>query len=156
MTRVKRSARTRTMVKMAELAIAAPQVVAMRTARAMAAGTGPAASDRAEFLQMSTEKVQAFWESMFAMSVQIARTQQEYARTLALQYCRAWSTPWWAMAYRPSSPAMTVLPRAAALVAGPSKRQREHAVHQLVAAGLRPIHKRATANARRLARVSKR
>jgi hypothetical protein len=153
---MKHSARTRTMVKMAELAIAAPQVVAMRTARAMAAGAAPTTSDRTEFVQMSTEKVQAFWESMFAMGVQIARTQQEYAQTIAVQCCRAWSTPWWAVASRPFLPGMSALPRAAALVTGPSKRQRERAVQGLVAAGLGPIHKTATANARRLARVKKR
>src|SRR5687767_7245116 len=63
MRRVKRSRKVGSVAKMAELAIAAPQVVAVRTARMLAAGVNPGAADRAEFSRMGTEKVQAFWES---------------------------------------------------------------------------------------------
>jgi len=73
MRRVKRSTRKSPVVKAAELAIAAPQVVAVRTARMLAAGSRPGAADRAELSRMSTEKVQAFWESMFAMGTQLVR-----------------------------------------------------------------------------------
>lgn len=132
----KRSRRAGSIVKAAELAIAAPQVVAIRTARMLAAGAHPGAADRAEFSQMKTEKVQAFWESMFAMGAQLAKTNQEYARTTALQWCRLWTTPWLG-AYRPASQATASLPRA---------------MSKLAEAALTPVHKRATANARRLKR----
>ena len=50
-----------------ELSIAAPQVIAHRTARMLAAGANPGARDRLEMQRMATEKVFAFWESMHAM-----------------------------------------------------------------------------------------
>jgi hypothetical protein len=50
----------------AELAVAAPQVIALRTARMAAAGASPSAQDQAEFLKMGAEKVAAFYESWAA------------------------------------------------------------------------------------------
>lgn len=156
MRRVKRRRKAGSIAKAAELAMAAPQVVAIRTARMLAAGANPGAADRAEFSQMRTEKVEAFWESMFGMGAQIVRTNQEYARTAALQWWRLWTTPPRLVAYRPVSQAMASLPRAAVLIPGPTRRQRQRAVSKLVEAGLAPVHKRATANARRLGRIKKR
>ena len=156
MRRVKKhSRRAGSIAKAAELAIAAPQVVAIRTARMLAAGAHPGAADRAELSQMSTEKVHAFWESMLAMGSQIVRTNQDYARTAALQWLRVWTTPSWLSAYRPASQATTSLPRVASLITGPTPRQRRRAVSKLTDAALTPVHKRATANARRLGRTKK-
>ena len=138
----------------AELAMAAPQVAAIRTARMLAAGANPGAADRAEFSRMGTEKMQAYWESMFAMGAQLARTNQEYARIAAMQWWRLWTTPSWIPIVRPLSQAGTALPRTAAL--GPTRGQRQRAVSKLVEAGLTPVHKRATANSRRLGRIKKR
>jgi hypothetical protein len=156
MRRTRRSTNTRSITKMAELAIAAPQVIATRTARMAAARANPGAADRAEFLKMWTEKGQAFWESAFAMGVQMAKVNQEYARTAAVQWMRMWSTPWWFTATAPALGNLTRLPRMAALVPVPSATQRKRAASRLVAAGLAPVHKRATANARRLAKGRKR
>ncbi|MGZ5234463.1 MAG: polyhydroxyalkanoate granule-associated phasin, partial [Burkholderiales bacterium] len=83
------------LLKAAELAIAAPQVVAIRTARMLAAGPNPNARDRAEFSKMGTEKVQAFWESMFAMGRQVAKTNQEYTSQAVRQLMGVWTNPWW-------------------------------------------------------------
>lgn len=141
--------------KVAELAMAAPQVAAIRTARILAAGANPGAADRAEFSQMCTEKVQAFWESMFAMNAEVFRSQQEYARTAALQCWRLWTTPWWVSAYPPISRSTISLPVVPGL-SGPTRRQRQRAIAKVMEAGLSPIHKRATANARRLGRIKKR
>ena len=154
MRRTKRR-RAGTIAKMAELALAAPQVAAIRTARMLAAGANPGAADRTEFSQMRTEKVQAFWESMFAMNTQMLRAQQEYARAAALQWWRLWATPWWLAASRPAAGAMASLARAPGL-AGPTRRQRQRAIAKVLEAGLTPVHKRATANARRLGRIKKR
>jgi hypothetical protein len=108
----RRSTRTVTAVKLAQLAVAAPQVVAIRTSRMLAAGANPGAADRAEFSRMHTEKTQAFWESMVGMS---------------MQWWRLCLTPWWLNAPGGN--------RAAA---------------SLFAAALKPVHQKATANARRL------
>jgi hypothetical protein len=122
----------------------------------LAAAANPRTADHAELSQMCTEKVSAFWESMLAMSAQVVRAQQEYASAAALQLCRMWATPWWLGVYRPGTQVMASLPRASGLISGPTRRQRERTIAKIVDAGLTPIHKRATANARRLARVKKR
>ena len=154
MRRSRRSSNTRSVTRMVELAVAAPQVIATRSARMLAAGANPGAADRAEFSKMWTEKGQAFWESLFAMGVQMVRVNQDYARTAALQWWRLWTTPWWLTAIPRTQPPSAL--SAAALLPLPSARQRKRAVSRLVDAGLGPIHKRATANARRLSRTRKR
>lgn len=156
MQRVKRSSKKGPAVKVAELAIAAPQVIAHRTARVLAAGANPGAADRAELSRMGTEKVQAFWESVFAIGAQAMRSNQEYVRLGALQWWRLWTTPWWLAAARPAAQAMAALPRAAIVAATQSASPQARAVAELAPAGLGPIHKRATANARRLTRSRKR
>jgi hypothetical protein len=155
MRRVKRRSRTGLATKVAELAIAAPQVVAIRTARMLAAGASPDARDRAEFSRMVPEKVSALWESMFAISRQLATTQQEYARSAAMKWMRVWMTPWWLSAYRPLTQTTASLPALAAL-AGPTRPQRQRAAVKLIEKALSPVHKRATANSRRLTRIKKR
>jgi hypothetical protein len=143
----------RSVTRMVELAVAAPQVIATRSARMLAAGANPSVADRAEFLKMWTEKGAAFWESLFAMGVQMTKVGQDYARSAALQWWRLWATPWWIAAMAPKAQSVA---RAAALLPMPSERQRKLAMSRLVDAGLGPIHKRATANARRLNRKRKR
>jgi hypothetical protein len=156
MRRVKRSRKAESIAKVPELVMAAPQVAAIRTARMLAAGANPGAADRADFSRMGTEKVQAFWESMFAMGAQIARTNQEYARVTAMQWWRLWTTPSWIAISRPLSQAGTALPRTAGLVPGATRSRRQRAVSKLAEAGVTPVDKRATANSRRLARIKKR
>jgi hypothetical protein len=55
---------------MFELGVAAPQVVAHRTARMMLAGGAPSARDRRELQRMGTEKILAFNEAWTAMALQ--------------------------------------------------------------------------------------
>ena len=150
MARTRHGRNAKTVSRMAELAVAAPQVVAVRTARMIAAGANPGAADRAEFSGMHTEKVQAFWESMSAMALQTIKTQQNYARDSALHWWRLWTTPWWLASNR------TAATTASAVLAPPSAARRKRAASDLLAAGLGPVHKRATANARRLTRKGKR
>ena len=136
-----------TLTKVAELAVAAPQVVAMRTARMLAAGATPNASDRAELSRMGAEKAAALWESMFSMSRQLIAVNQEYSRGMLVRLMRIWMTPWWMSAQRPFVHAMATLP---ARVLTPSRREQHRAVSTMVAAAVAPVHKRATANAKRL------
>ena len=110
------------MVKAAELAVAAPQVVALRTARMLAAGGNPGVRDRRELERMGTEKMLAFWESMNAMGLEMVKAQQQYALLAMRQWWSPWVSPWSAAAS-----AAKVLDK-----------------------GLAPVHKRAKANVRRL------
>jgi hypothetical protein len=48
------------------------------------------ARDRREFQRMGTEKLTAFWESMNAMGLEMAKAQQQYA----LFAMRQWWSPW--------------------------------------------------------------
>ena len=106
--------------QLAELAIAAPQVVAHRSARMALAGLQPSARDRKEFHGMVAEKQAAFVQSWTAMLAEAWRLQQQ----LALG------------AWRGAPPMAALL-----------------APWQIAAKGLQPVHRKATANARRLART---
>ena len=96
------------------LAMVAPQVIALRSLRT---------HDTREMQRMGTEKVFAFWESMSAMGLQMAKAQQDYA-LLAMRQWSPWMTPW----------------------------QSYTTAAKVLEEGLRPIHRRAAANARRLRR----
>src|SRR5262245_57800598 len=108
--------------KAAELSLAVPQVVALRTARMLAAGANPSARDRRELERMGTEKMLAFWESMNAMGLEMAKAQQQFALSAMLQW---WSA--WVRQLSAEASAVKVLDK-----------------------GLAPVHKRVLANARRL------
>jgi hypothetical protein len=81
--------RRRHLSKAAQLAVIAPQVIALRALRT---------HDRREMQRMGTEKVLAFWESMNAMGLQITRANQEYALFAMRQWWSPWMTPWQAAA----------------------------------------------------------
>ena len=93
----------------------APQVIALRSLRM---------HDRREMQRMGTEKVFAFWESMNAMGLQMARANQEYALFAMRQWWSPWMSPW----------------------------QTAAAASKVLEQGLRPVHRRVRANARRLRR----
>lgn len=119
---MRRSRRNRSLAKSAELAFVAPQVVAMRTARMLAAGANPSARDRRELERMGSEKILAFWESMGAMGLEMAKAQQQYALLAMRQWWSPWVSPW-------------------SVAASAAK---------VLEKGLGPVQKRASANARRL------
>lgn len=145
----KSSRSTSTVVKLAELSLAAPQVVAIRTARMLAAGTNPNARDRAELSRMGNEKVAAFTESMLGMGRQMLKTNQEYTQGVFTRCMRMWMAPWGLAAYRPVTQVLAALPTPASLLT-PTRREQKRAVSQLVAKAVAPVHKRATSNAKRL------
>jgi hypothetical protein len=82
-------------------------------------------NDRRELERMGTEKVLAFWESMSAMGLQMAKAQQECALLAMRQWCSPWVSPM-------------------SMAASAKK---------VFDKGLAPVHKRASANARRLRRL---
>lgn len=115
-----------------ELAIAALQVIAHRAMRMAIAGKSPSARDLSEFQRMGSEKVWAFASSWQAMATRMFQLQQN----LALSMMRQLWTPWmlrFPVARLPIFPLGDVL--------------------SIVAKGIDPIHRAATANARRLGRT---
>jgi hypothetical protein len=112
------------------LSIAAPQVVAHRVGR-MAVSTGSLA-DQAEFTRMGAEKVEAFFESWLAMWGATLRAQQAMALKMVQSSLRA-ARPVW-----PTQQALT-----------------RH-LTDVMADGLAPVHRRAAANAKRLAAPKRR
>jgi hypothetical protein len=112
-----------------ELSVAVPQVVAARLNRMAAAGFNPSVRDQREFALMGAEKFQAFCQSWSAM----------WLRSLQMQ--QAWWLTWATLpqARRGGS----TMARRGANLAG-------HAMTQVLAAGLAPVHAKAVANARRL------
>jgi hypothetical protein len=117
--------------KTAELAMAAPQVVAHRVGRMARAGLLPAARDQEEFLLMGAEKAAAFYESWNAMAWQALRANQ------------AWTQTVWSAMLGGTLPAMSAL-------------HAQDAALSLLAHGLAPVHRRAVANAKRLAKIKPR
>lgn len=89
-----------------EIALAAPVVVGLRSARMAAAGASPSRRDRRESVRMVQEKAEAGLESMLAVGTRLWQAQL------------AWPGAAWPLA----------------------------------TAALRPVHRRVTANARRLSR----
>lgn len=104
---------------------AAAQVIGMRTGRMAAASHPPSARDRKEFTLMGTEKVQAATHANLAM-----------ARRLQGSSLHLWSNAW--QQWLRGGVALAPLSAEAARVG---------------LAGLAPVHRAATGNARRLARV---
>ena len=112
----------------AELAVAVPQVMAHRLLRMAAAGDRPTARDRRELDRMITEKAAALGDSW----VEMAWKALEVNQRLALSMTQSWLT-------------------GAPTVAGHAKRL-QRAGLEVLAAGMTPVHRRVTANARRLNR----
>jgi hypothetical protein len=115
-----------------ELGFAAPQVIALRTARMAAAGASPSARDRKEFYRMGAEKLLAFNEAWSAMAAQAFLENQK----LALSFVQSLSFPW--------------TPRSSAKAAS---RRLTRAGLGILGKGMAPVRRRAVANARRLGRT---
>jgi hypothetical protein len=117
--------------KAAELACAAQQVVAHRVTRMAIAGPLPSARDRKEFELMNAEKTDAFNESWNAMATRAIHANQALATSFILS---CWS------------PLGMTTPTELAS-------QLNHAALGVLGEGMAPVHKKALANAKRLART---
>lgn len=123
-------------LKMTELAIAAPQVVAHRMTRMVIAGGNPTKQDRRECQKMVSEKQSAFSEAWFGMAAAGFRANQSIAAGFFGSLAKGRS-PY-------------DLPFAANLSLIQS------AANAIVDGGLAPFHRKATANAKRLAKSKRR
>jgi len=111
-------------VKLTELGLAAPQVIAHRLTRMALAGPTISARDRKEFSGMVMEKQAAVaqaWTGMFAQGV---RLQQQLALSL----------------FTGATPSQHVA-------------RAKDAASRMASTGLAPFHRKAVANAKRLART---
>ena len=121
------------LAKSAQLAIAAPQVIAYRLTRMAIAGPTLSARDRKEFHLMVAEKMAGFGEAWIAMVLQAIRANQKVAGS----FFRAFWAPFFSR--RASTTAVAAQLQSAAL--------------DILAKGLAPVHRKAVANAKRLART---
>lgn len=135
--------RTASLTRSLELALAAPAVIAMRTARTMAAGATPRPADRREMSRMVSEKGRAFTESWFAMAARQQRAQVEWW----LAFAQAWWAPW--IAGRPGF-------RFDGRTSRALSRRFHRSQEAVLARGIVPLHRTATANLRRLSRTRSR
>jgi hypothetical protein len=127
-----RMKRRSSVARLTELSLLAPQVVAMRTAR-MALGT-----DTEGLRHMSNEKMQAYWESMSAMGMQVVRAQQEYAMLAMRQWMTAWTVPWTMTGMMSNSSAQ--------------QKQLHRSMEKVVEQGMIPVGRQVRSNLRRLSR----
>ena len=118
--------------KLTELAVAVPLVVAHRVTRMALAGNAPSPRDKKEFELMVAEKKDAFGQSWSAMAVQAARANQALALSVFTSF-------WLPGRRKPSAIALA------------SKVQR--AALGVLSKGVTPVHNKAVANAKRLART---
>lgn len=117
----------------AELAVAAPQVIAHRLGRMAIAGPTLSQRDRKEFTGMVVEKQLAFTQAWLAASQQFARAQQSFM----LSAWRAMLSGSLPGLLSTSSLAGRSLATSAAMTS----------------AALAPVHRKAVANAKRLGRT---
>jgi hypothetical protein len=119
--------------KATELAFAVPQVVAHRMTRMALAGPRLSPRDRKEFELMVAEKKSAFSDSWQAMATHTARSQHALAASF-FQSLLSMSR-----GGKPANPA--------------SAAQLQRAALEVLGKGLAPVHRKAVANAKRLARI---
>lgn len=125
-----------------EIGVAAPQVIAHRTSRMVAGGAFPGQRDRDELLRMTQEKAEAWFESASEVSLALWTTWTGIAASsMQPMWIASATVPWtlgqWSSQWE-------------ALYAD-AMRQWARSAPRIAAAGLAPVHRRATANARRLA-----
>ena len=118
--------------KSAQLALAAPQVMAHRMSRMALAGTNYSDHDLQELARMGSEKQTAFLASWNAMALQALR----YQHTFVLAWFQAVWMPWARSRMSPASLA----------------KQLQSATMATLLSGLGPVHHTAVANAKRLSR----
>ncbi len=117
----------------AELAFAVPQVVTHRITRMAMAGHQPSQRDRKEFHRMVAEKNTAFAQSWMAMANQSLIASQALSASWLRTLC---------------SPIGIGAPSAATVM-----NQVHGATLGVLGMGLAPVHRKAVANAKRLART---
>jgi hypothetical protein len=139
-------------MKSGEMMLASAQVIAHRTGRMARAGAIPNARDRKEFTLMGQEKIEAAAASAQAMGEQMMKANWQWAMLAYRQWMGSLNSLA-ALTTRTSVPAGK---RHARLMRYAMLNPTEMAAHfsgsiaRLAHHGLKPIHSRATGNAKRL------
>jgi hypothetical protein len=138
--------------KTLEMMLASAQVIGHRTGRMVLAGLAPNARDRREFALMGQEKIEAGAQSAQAMAAHMMTVSQPW-RTLTFRHLLRSSAAFMSLASS-RTPSQLIarqaalaraLGQSAVTMAGVSKD-----AAKLTHRGLKPIHAKATANAKRL------
>jgi len=139
-----------------EMMFASAQVIGHRTGRMALAGPAPNARDQREFHLMGQEKIEAATESMQAVALRMFSMNQQLGLTMFRQMASLWGSLV-SLAGSRSVPQMfnaynNVLNNTMSRTTS-SMTQLGDSVAKTMHKGLTPIHSRATANAKRLART---
>ena len=143
---------TRLAWKTGEMMLASAQVIRHRTGRMAAAGATPSARDRREFALMGQEKIEAGVESASAIAAQMMMMNRLLGARAVKNMMTAAAA---VMSLAASRTAGQAIARRAKLVrtmtqSAATTAQLSGAAARLARRGLKPIHSRATANAKRL------
>jgi hypothetical protein len=144
-------------LKTGEMLAASAQVITHRTSRMVSAGTSPNARDRKEFRRMGLEKVEAAGESAWAMAEQMGRTQLDLGLKAWQDMAQA-GAAWMSVASSRSLP--QALAKQTHLVntvtrSVKSAQRLSDATARVTSRGLKPVHTKATANAKRLGKLKR-
>jgi hypothetical protein len=144
--------------KTGEMMLASAQVIQHRSGRMAVAGVIPSVRDQREFTLMGQEKVEAVAESAQAIATRMMGLNQQIG-TLAFKQLLAGTAGMMALATSPS-PAQSTRLQAKIVQetvsnSATAASQLADTVVRVADQGLKPIHTRATANAKRLAKLKK-
>jgi hypothetical protein len=138
--------------KIGEMSMASAQVIAHRTTRMATAGPLPSARDRQEFSRMGQEKIEAAAESAQAIAAQMTAMSSTIATRAFGHWMRGSAALMSLAASRSVGQFVTRQAKLAQAVSRSATTAFEvsDTTARLARHGLKPIHARATANARRL------
>ena len=141
--------------KTLETMLASAQVIGHRTGRMALAGPAPSARDWREFALMGQEKIEASAQSALAMAAQMMTISQPWG-ALAARHMLRNSAALMSLASSRTPSQFIARQSALARALGQSAGGMAHvsgSAAKLAHRGLKPIHAKATANARRLGRL---
>jgi hypothetical protein len=139
-------------MRYAEMTAAASQVVAHRTRRIVAAGANPNTRDRREFSLMRQEKIDATTLSAQMVGTELMRINYRLGAQAWLNMLRATTNMLSLAASRTPSQAVARQARLARTLrrSAPTLASASSATASLTRAAMKPVHVRATRNAKRL------
>jgi hypothetical protein len=138
--------------KTLEMMQASAQVIRHRSGRLALAGPAPSARDRREFALMGQEKIEAGVQSALAMAAQMTTISQPWGALVARDMLR-YSAALVSLAGSRTPSQLVARQAALSRALGQSARSMAHvsgSAAKLAHRGLKPIHAKATANAKRL------
>lgn len=138
--------------KIGEMSMASARVIAHRTTRIATAGPVPNARDRQEFTRMGLEKIEAATESAHAIAAHLMAMNLELGARMFRQMVTGMAALMSLAGSRSLRQSITRHAKLAQVVSRSttSASQLSDSTARLARRGLKPIHARATANARRL------